>query len=91
MEAGKKRLAGDIGFPILWRPKVQIRSRLYVLKSGDTKTTFSTTQKMAWKDYFSRIFSLSGLFGIRPTIDNSEIDRLLEDALRKLQKKLKIN
>jgi hypothetical protein len=63
----------DLGFPLMWRPKVQVSTRLYYLTTNKTKETFSVTQKLSWRDYFSRVFSWRGVFRFSPLFDKEDI------------------
>ena len=67
---------GDVGFPIIWRPKVTVASRLYYLRTDKTKKTFSVTVKMNWREYFSRVFSWRGVFRFRPLFGPSDLEHL---------------
>lgn len=83
---------GEISFPIFWRPKIQISSRLYSLKTNKTKLTFSVTKKLSWRKFFGRVFSLRGFFRFRPMFDSHDMEHLLylgcEELLVKMQKAL---
>jgi len=80
----------DFIIPILWRPKVQIRSRLYYIESNKHKASFSVTVKMPWREYLSRLFSLNGLVRYKPLFDFNDIDILLTKAsLELIQKMIK--
>lgn len=79
---------GDTGFLIFWRPKVTVSSRLYYLRSGKTKATFTVTEKMEWREYFGRLFSWRYFFGFRPTFDAKDMEYLLYKACDKLLRKM---
>jgi hypothetical protein len=79
---------GDIGFPLFWRPKIEIRSRLYNLKTDKTKMTFSITEKMGWKKYFGRVFSVRGVLRFRPMFDRHDMEHLLYQGCLKLLVKM---
>lgn len=80
---------GEIGFPVLWRPKVTVVGRLYFLKSLETKCTCSVTQKMAWSKYVERIFSWRAVSRLEPIFDTEDINHLLYLSCYHLLKKLK--
>ncbi|TDO95794.1 hypothetical protein [Marinomonas balearica] len=74
--------------PIFWRPKVQIKSRLYYLKSQRTKKTYSVTVKMPWGEYLAGVLSLRGVFRYKPIFVSKDLEPLLLTACEKLLKKM---
>jgi len=80
---------GGIGFPVLWRPKVEVRSRIYELNTNDTKSVFSVVEKMKWRDFLPRLLTWRTLFRFRPIFDKADIEYLLYQACFKLLKKMK--
>ncbi len=78
--------------PLMWRPRVEIRSRLFNIQTGKTLQVFSAVQKIPWRDFFSRAFSLRGLFRITPLFTPDELEYLLllasESLLRQMRKKI---
>lgn len=79
---------GEIAFPIFWRPKVTVASRLYSLTTQKTKATFSVTEKMKWGHYLGRIISWRAFFRFRPVFDRKDIEFLLYQACDKLLVKM---
>jgi hypothetical protein len=80
---------GEIGFPILWRPNIEIGARLYNLKSGKTVHTVVVLVKLRWKDYFSRIFTWRAFLRFKPMFDSSDMNLLLQRACIELLSKLR--
>ena len=78
----------EIGFPILWRPKVTVSSRLYYLKSNKTKATFSVTEKMGWGQYINRMTSWRSIFRLGTIFGKKDLDLLLYKACHKLLVKM---
>jgi hypothetical protein len=82
----------DLGIPVfwifLWRPKVTVTCRLYSLQSGETKYVYSVTQKMPWREYASRLFTLRALFRFRPLFSAEDLNHLLNLACHSLLNKL---
>jgi hypothetical protein len=74
--------------PLFWRPKVQIRSRLYFIESNKNKASFSVNVKMPWKEYVSRLFTFNGLIRYKPLFDFNDIDTLLTKGSLELMKKM---
>ena len=78
--------------PLFWRPKVTLKARLYRRKTGKTLHVFTSTKKVAWKQYFSRVFTVSGLFSLKPLFGVRDMEGLLcqagIDVLQKALKKL---
>ena len=82
--------AGDFSFPIIWRPKIKIGSRLYNINTGKTKNAVLVTIKLPWKEYFSRLFTWKAIFGFRPMFDANDMKILLSRAcLQLLQKTIR--
>ena len=79
---------GEIVFPVFWRPKVMVASRLYYLKTKKTKATFAVTEKMKWSEYFKRILTLRAFFRFQPVFDRKDIEYLLYQACGKLLVKM---
>lgn len=79
---------GVIDFPIFWRPKVTVASRLYYLKSAKTKHTFLVTQRLGWGEFLSRVFTWRAFFRLQPMFDAKDMDRLLYLACHKVLSKL---
>ena len=79
---------GEIGFPIFWRPKITVASRLYSLTTQKTKATFLVTEQMKWGQYLSRIISWRAFFRFRPVFDRKDIEYLLYQACGKLLVKM---
>lgn len=79
---------GDISFPVMWRPKVSVSSRLYYLVSGSTKSTFTQTQKMKLTQYLSRMLSWRAFWRFRPAFDSNDLEYLLYQACSKLLMKM---
>ena len=82
--------AGDFSFPIIWRPKIKIASKLYNINTGKTKIAILVTIKLPWKEYFSRLFTWRAFFGFRPMFDANDMKILLSQAcLQLLQKTIR--
>lgn len=82
-------LFSDIPFPIFWRPKVTLVSKLSNLNSGETKKVISVTEKMPWKEFFGRLLTLQGLIGLRPSFNINDLEKLLFIGSSKVIMKIK--
>ena len=80
---------GEIAFPFYWRPKVEVRTRLYEIKSRNIKSIFSVTEKLPWLRFFSRMLSLRAAFSFKPFFDKHDMEILLYKACQKQLIKLK--
>ena len=80
---------GVIDFPIFWRPKVTVVSRLYYLASTKTKHIVSVTQKLSWREFLSRLFTWRTFLRLQPMFDAKDMDRLLYLACHKVLNKLR--
>jgi hypothetical protein len=82
----------DLEIPVfwifLWRPKVTVTCRLYSLRSQETKFVYSVTQKMPWREYFGRLFTLPALFRSRPMFSVEDLNHLLNLACHSLLNRL---
>jgi len=79
---------GEIGIPIMWRPKITISSRLYYLNTDKTKVTFSVTEKMKFRQYLGRLFTWRAVLRFRPVFDSEDMEYLLYQACHKLLLKM---
>lgn len=79
---------GDIGIPIMWRPKITISSRLYYLNTEKTKVTFSVTEKMKFSQYIGRLLTWRAVLRFRPVFDSKDMEYLLYQACHKLLLKM---
>ncbi len=77
-----------IDIPIFWRPKVQIKARLFYINSKKTKSTFNVLKKMSWGQYLHRVFSLRGIIRIKPLFEPVDLEPLLYSACEQLINKL---
>lgn len=82
-------LFSDIAFPIFWRPKITLISKLCNIRSGKTITVISITEKMPWIQFVSRIFTLQGIMQLKPTFNNNDLEKLLYIASGKVMAKIK--
>lgn len=80
---------GDIGIPLIWRPKLTLSSRLYSLKSEKTIATFSVTEKMRLGQYLSRFLTWRAFLHFRPLFDSKDMEYLLYQACHRLLLKMR--
>ncbi|MGY0216447.1 hypothetical protein ACWJJH_03550 [Endozoicomonadaceae bacterium StTr2] len=87
---GGALLFGHIGgtpLPLFWRPKVQIVSHIYNLKSGKILSKVKVTSKTPWKAYLGRVFSIRAIFSFSPLFTGKDLEQLLcESCLRAMAK-----
>ena len=74
---------GEIGFPIFWRPKVEVKSRLYVIKTKEIKTVITINEKLKWSNFISRLFTWRAMLRLRPIFDKDDMEVLLYKACEK--------
>ena len=75
----------DVFLPLIWRPRLDLRARLYALSSGETVETFSVTERPRLREFLSRfgiLFGYGRLFGER------EMEVLMNRASLKLLEKI---
>ncbi|MHC4374440.1 MAG: hypothetical protein ACYSTO_09770 [Planctomycetota bacterium] len=80
---------GDIGFPLFWRPRVELEARLFEIKSSKTLSTFSVLQKMPWIYYFARIFTLKSYLSFRSPFQAEDFEYLVSLGLLELIDKMR--
>lgn len=81
-------LLGSYEIPLFWRPQITVSARLYYLKSQKTKSTYTITEKIKWRDYFDRLLTLRALFRFRPLFDAKDMEHLLWKASHSLLLKI---
>lgn len=77
-----------IDVPIFWRPKIQIKARLFYINSKKTKSTFEVSRKMPWGTYLNRVFSLRGIIRFKPLFEPVDLEPIMYSACEQLIKKL---
>lgn len=75
---------GVIPIPLIWRPRVQVASRLFNITSGKTQASFHITEKMPWGQFLRASLTLSKLLGLKPIAGNEEMGLLLLKACERL-------
>jgi hypothetical protein len=64
--------------PFFWRPKIEIRSRLYYLKSQKTFSEFKIVEKVSLSNYLKRLISINGLIlRYKPLYNKEDMVHLL--------------
>ena len=79
---------GRYGMPVFWRPKVTVSSRLFYLRSGETKAAFSVTEKVKWRHFIKRLFNPRTWLWTGSMFDEQDLDHLLQNACHKLLLKM---
>ena len=80
---------GDLGFPLIWRPKIEIGARLINMKSGKTVYTTTVKAKLKWRNYFARLLTLRAILRFKPLFDSGDMNCLLQEACLNLLHKLR--
>ena len=77
-------------FPLLfmWRPKIEVKARLYGIETGKTTKSVIAKEKISWKQFFGKIISLNGIFRYKPLFGVQEMEILLYKCCIKALKKL---
>lgn len=72
---------GQVDMPLLKRPTIVIKTKLYKLISQQTITVFEVQQSLPFKATFRRLLSFRGLFSVKPDVfDQNDLNRLLYQA-----------
>jgi len=74
----------DIPIGLFWRPKVRVAARLYNIKTGKTKRRFAVLQRMGFRTYLNRAFSLRGVFRYKPLFEPKDLEHLTGAACYKI-------
>lgn len=79
----------DFELPLLmWRPKIEVKARLYCIETGKTTKSVIAKEKVSWKQFFGKIISLNGIFRYKPLFGVQEMEILLYQCCIKALKKL---
>lgn len=81
--------AGPVFIPIMWRPKVKVGARLYVIDTGQTRSTYSVTEKFGWAEFGKRLFSLNTLLQVHAPFTPDDTKKLFYKACIKLLERIK--
>ncbi len=68
--------------PLMFRPRIELRARLFQIESGRTVKVFTVRRKMAIKKGFARMFSWGGM--IDQTFTPRDVQALFFDACKEL-------
>lgn len=72
---------GAVGLPLLWRPRVEIRSHIRALASGRTELELSARRRMPWGEFLRCALSPSTVLWQRDTLLREGLTRLLDEAV----------
>ena len=81
--------AGPVIIPIMWRPKVKLGARLYVIDTGQTRSTYTVTEKFGWMEFGKRLFSLNTLLQVHAHFTPDDTKRLFYKASIKLLERIR--
>lgn len=77
--------------PLFWRPKIELRARLYRLHDRKLIKTFMVTEKPTLREFWSAALSWRSVFGSGEAFDEKDLAYLLNrGAVRLLQKIVKV-
>ncbi len=74
--------------PLFWRPKIELRARLYRLHDRKLVKTFAVRERPTYRECWSPDFSWRGMFGLKRPYGDSETARILDRASLRLLKKI---
>lgn len=66
---------------VFWRPRMELRARLYRLDTGALVSVFDVTRKMPWRMFWSRLLSLKYLLVGWSIADAKDMEMLLGESL----------
>ena len=81
--------AGPVLVPIMWRPKVKVGARLYVIDTGETRSTHTVSEKLRWRETCRRVLSPKAIFWGSPAFSADDTKRLFYAACIKLLERVK--
>ena len=67
----------EVFIPLIWRPKIYIALRAFDPESGKTVFGVEREQKMPWKQFFKRVFSLRAAVGLKSLFDRHDLEPML--------------
>jgi len=76
--------AGPVMIPIMWRPKVKVGGRLYVIDTGETRCTHTVSEQLKWRDTLKRVLTPSAVFWGHPPFTPDDTKKLFYAASIKL-------
>ena len=74
--------------PLFWRPKVELKARLYRLHDRKLVRTFSVKERPTYRECFAAAFSWHAVFGFGPAVDDGGMANLLNRASLRLLRKI---
>ncbi|MEL7312721.1 MAG: hypothetical protein AAFN07_14500 [Pseudomonadota bacterium] len=72
--------AFPLSIPLVWRPRIELRARLFNLMTSETVSEFSATARMPLSQFIRRTLHPAALFHIRPTATQNDLIRLTQEA-----------
>jgi len=78
----------DLGVPLIWRPKIELRARLRRLSNRKTVKIVSITERPAWREYLSQVFFWRTVFVQRRVFDEADMEVLLNRASLRLLERI---
>jgi len=76
--------AEAFALPLIWRPSVKLKARLYYLKSGKLVRNFSVTAKPTWREYVNSMLSQGLLPRLGRPLGDEQVRALHRRAALKL-------
>ena len=74
--------------PLLWRPKVELKARLYRLHDRKLVKSFTVRERPTYRECFAAAFSLRAIFSFGPPADDGNMASLLNRASLRLLRKI---
>ncbi|MDO6705512.1 hypothetical protein [Photobacterium sp. 1_MG-2023] len=71
-------------YPMGYRPKIQLISRIHHARTGSTRNTFRVSQSVRWSEFVRKSISFKGLLGIGTLYGQEEMEKLLMQACLQL-------
>jgi len=68
------------GFTFFWRPKVNVKARLFNLQTKKTEHVFSSTEVITGWRFINGVMSLKYYFGLKPPFSKNDMNELLYKA-----------
>ncbi len=74
--------------PLIWRPKIELKARLYRLHDRKLIKTFTVKERPTYKECFAAAFSWRAVFGFGPPVNDGDMAYLLNRASLRLLRKI---
>lgn len=66
--------------PVFWRPRVELKARVFSLSSGKTVATAAATSRMGYRAFARRLLKPAAILSLRPAVSAEDLVQLTREA-----------